>query len=351
MRMVMECGPCDGSLPYALTAIDTIARYPGVEMKVQWYTADGLTTRDAARYARTPSPNKTQYEDFQAQLTYDEWGEVYEHAKRKGVPFFPTVFEPMAVDAAVQMGIRTLKIASGDITYKQLIEYAARRSEELIISTGAANAGEVLDAERWSRGPERTFLACHLEYPTFTPNANLARVYALRKLLASQAPDWPGIGYSDHTSGIETIPYLTSMDLDVWEKHFTLGRQANGDHSFGLTPEELSSAIMAYQKALVIMGDESLTPSFSEASAREGARRSAVAARDIKSGEVVGMDDVFFLRPGTGISPAEFEEMVAPKGAGAMSASRRIRAFVDIPAGTVIDRKWVGLTGATLTVE
>ena len=345
MQLVAECGPCEGQLTYAHQCVEALAPFAKhVVMKVQWYNADTLTTHHAARYDSTDrrSSTQTQYEMFSNALPYSAWREVRDHADSVNLDFFPTVFDLAAVDAAVTMGVGRLKIASGDITYRQLIQYAARYANHLVISTGASTADEIQRAVEWAGGRSSlTLLGCHLAYPTYMLDGSFGRISTLRRLF----PPPISIGFSDHTPGIQSLPTIGLLNAAMVEKHFSLlGPGYGGDHEFAITSADLSTAVGILDTLEALRSGTSLDPTLAEQPALIGARRSVVAIVDIPRGTRITIDMVAILRPGTGVPPYEIDRVVATKGKG-------FTAFVDIAAGTPIQAQWVGLMGATLTVE
>jgi sialic acid synthase SpsE len=353
MKFVMECGSCDGDLSYAKDLVDTLAEFPGVAMKVQFYTAETLASHTSPRYDHTDSRPLTQRQLFKKVLTWDEWALVAEYAKSKSVEFFPSVFSPQAVDKAVEMGLATLKIASGDITHRGLIEYAAYAvgtrvllgnpvptgnpaTNSLVISTGAANEVEVRSAIAWilsvMRYPNNnlTVLACHLAYPS--NEAQLRRVEALYDLVSGWETEGTtiNVGYSDHTHGITTVPLLTTLGVSMWEKHFTIRPKTGGDHNFAIDPSYLANAIHVHQQAERLLGSGTLTPTPSEFAARIGARRSLAAAVDIDRGNLLTHENTTWLRPATGISFADARQIL-----GHAIATRDIYAGATITADMV----------------
>lgn len=313
----MECGPCDGDLAYALDLVDVLAAQPPTTMKVQFYTAETIAARYSPRYDRTDDRPLSQRQLFADQLTWDQWAEVAEVATKKNVPFFPTVFSPQAVDKAVEMGIRTVKIASGDITNLPLIHHASQ-CDNLILSTGAATRPEIKRALDASSPANATVLACHLSYPTELQEANLLRVTAIK-----EAFPYP-VGYSDHTRGIATVAPLVVLGATMWEKHFTIATRPEGDHAFAITPDKLATAHQVHKTTIKALGSTNLIPTPNELAARRGARRSLATLTDIPKGTVITRNNTTFLRPATGFS---YEE--APLVYGAV-------ATADIPEGTTI---------------
>ena len=341
-EIVAEVGPCEGDVEYARRVIQRLAG-TGISMKVQWYDADTLAHPTAKRYDHTDDRDLTQHELFQQQLSWAHWAMIRREAQAAGVEFFPTVFSDEAIEKAAGMGLDRVKIASGDITYHQLIAHAAETMDRLVISTGGATEAEIDMAVGAAKAAnpkiELTMLACHLEYPTDLFDANLARVSALKN---KGMKDGYEVGYSDHTAGIQTSAVLPLLGATMWEKHVTVGGPAVnpvGDHTFAVVPEDFAVARKAISGIFAMLGSPRLEPTEGEAAARVGARRGTYATRDIKKGEVLERADVEFLRPAEGMSPAQFKQWEGAK------------AMVDIPAGVPIRLNQFGHVGGSLTVE
>lgn len=300
MKFVMECGPCDGDKSYALDVVDLLAEaYPGVAMKVQFYTPETITSHDAARYDHTDERNLTQWELFSLTqgIGYDEWADIAEHAHKRGVEFFASVFSTEAVDKALEMGITTLKIASGDITNLDLIRHATR-APHLVVSTGASTPPEIHQAAELVHAND-IFLACHLAYPSRGKDAHLKRLRTLQELIRHP------VGYSDHTRGIETVAPLVAMGAAMWEKHFSIhGHEVTeGDHAFAIRSDELTAAQLIASRTEDLLGDWQLKPTASELVARLGARRSLASTEEILIGAPITEKNTALLRPATGLPP------------------------------------------------
>jgi N-acetylneuraminate synthase len=298
VELVAEIGPADGDLAYALE-VCTAAKEAGFDwVKAQFYDRDRLTTRTAETYAqpgiKVPT---TQYEDFAKQLNYGQWATVAEHCATIGIGFFASVFDIEAVKFCEFFGVKRYKIASGDITYRQLIEAASDTGEEVIVSTGAATEAEIARTAKWVKSP-LTLLACTLSYPCEVEDANLRRMEPLRAFTDS-------VGYSDHTRGTGAIIRAKELGADMVEKHFTIRPGTGGDHDFAVTPEEMAG--IRWEAGLSDYdGRPSLAPTESEMRARHGARRSIVAVKDLPQGTVLSAEHVAFLRPGGGLEPWQY---------------------------------------------
>lgn len=299
-----EAGPCDNSVEAALQYADAVHAAGAHALKVQWYNADTLVTPTAARYDHTGGPELSQHEMFSRSLyPYSLWDPVIERCAQLNIRFIPSVFDFEAVDYANHHSLPLLKIASGDLTYHALINYASD-GRQLAISTGAATSPEI-HAATDHLPPQQILMACHLEYPTPYHRANIARTYALQNEFPHFYP-----GFSDHTSGVDTIPLIVASGCAVIEKHFTLKPGQGYDSDFALSPDELRIAAQKIQGTLTVMGNSDLEPDTDEGPAREGARRSVYTRRLVPSGESITETDLIVLRPSYGVDPDQLSRYV-----------------------------------------
>jgi len=320
MELVAEIGPANGDVQYALDVVNAAKASGFHSVKGQMFDRDKLVTRTAPTYAQDGiSVPKTQYEDFANTLTYDEWATVYAEANRIGIPMFFSVFDSEAVRVCEQLGVERYKIASGDITYLQLITRVRTTNKHIILSTGASTYEEVLRGSQWavkSLGGI-TLLACSLAYPTMKQDAHLARMKKLRSI-------WPDVGYSDHTFGVGAIIRAAHLGAVLVEKHFTITPGAGGDHDFAVTPQQMQTLIEWDTGDPVYDGSPTLEASEAEQKGKAGARRSIHTARDIPQGNLLTEDDIVFLRPGGGLEPWEADTFIG------------LPLRLDVPAGQVL---------------
>ncbi len=295
-----EAGPCDNSVDKALDYVRAVHQSGAAAIKVQWYNADTLVVPGAARYDNTTGDAKNQYDMFKESIyPYQRWLPVIDLCKQLNIRFIPSVFDLEGVDVANDYELKVLKLASGDITYHELLR-AASDGRQVAMSTGAATLVEVEKAvDQLSKG-EHILMACHLEYPTPNHKANLARTFELQLNFPHMIP-----GFSDHTPGIDTIPLIVATGCQVIEKHFTLTPDQGYDSDFALSPVELRNAVLKIEGTTAVMGDTEIAPDAGERAARKGARRSLYAAQDIPAGKHLDSDDIAILRPFYGIEPWE----------------------------------------------
>lgn len=243
-----------------------------------------------------------------------------------GIRFFSTAFDEQSLDFLVDViGIERIKVPSGEITNLPLLRHVARKRLPVILSTGMATLGEIeaaieaLEAEGAAR-TDMTVLHCNTEYPTPPGDVNLRAMNAIGTALGVT------VGYSDHTLGIEVSVAATALGATVIEKHFTLDRTLPGpDHAASLEPDELASMVQAIRNVeAAIAGDGIKRPSASEIGNRPIARKSIVAARDIAPGERFSAENLAVKRPGTGMSPMQWDYVIDRVATRAFAADELI---------------------------
>lgn len=230
-----------------------------------------------------------------------------------GIEFFSTAFDAESFDLLVELGLERVKIPSGEITNLPLLRYMSRLGKPLILSTGMARLGEIetaLDLIESAGTPRAqiTILHCTTEYPAPFAEVNLRAMLTL-----AHAFGLP-VGYSDHTPGIEVPIAAVALGATVLEKHFTLDRNLPGpDHRASLEPAELQAMVSAIRHIEQALGDGIKRPTASELQNLAIARRSLVASRPIVQGEPFTAANLTAKRPGTGISPMRWEEVLGQR--------------------------------------
>jgi N,N'-diacetyllegionaminate synthase len=244
------------------------------------------------------------------ELSADMHVELIDHCGRQGISFFSSAFDVQGVDFLVGLGIDRIKIPSGEITNLPYLRHIGGLGKPVILSTGMATLGEIEDALavlEHSGTPRNhvTVLHCNTEYPTPMHDVNLTAMVNIGLAFGVE------VGYSDHTLGTEVPVAAVALGACVIEKHFTLDRRLAGpDHGASLEPSELSAMVRAIRNVERALGDGIKRPTLSEIKNRPVARKSIVASRPIKAGDVFSEDNVTSKRPGTGISPMRWDEVV-----------------------------------------
>ena len=304
----------NGDLATACRLVEVAAEAGADMVKFQTFNADRLVTMRAPKadyQNKTTESHESQYAMLRKlELTREMHEALIRHCQKCGIQFFSTGFDTESIDMLVELGIECFKIPSGEITNLPYLRHVGRYGKPVILSTGMANLEEIeaaLDVLEVEGTPRQrvTVLHCNTEYPTPMQDVNLCAMLAIRDALGVE------VGYSDHTDGIEVAIAAVAMGATVIEKHFTLDRsQAGPDHKASLEPKELAAMVAAIRNIEQALGDGIKRPSASESKNIPIARRSLVAARTIRAGEIFDETNLAAKRPGTGISPMRWDEVV-----------------------------------------
>jgi len=304
----------NGDHSLAVKLVDAAAEAGADLVKFQTFRADRLVTADAklAEYqGGSAGTAKSQLELLRPlELSRESHETLMAHCKARGIGFFSTGFDRESVDMLADLGFELYKIPSGEITNLPYLRHIGGFRKRVILSTGMADLAEVAAAldvlER--AGTARaaiTVLHCNTGYPTPMADVNLRAMIAMRDALGV------AVGYSDHTVGIEVPIAAVALGATVIEKHLTLDRALPGpDHKASLEPDELKAMVAAIRNIEDALGDGVKRPSSSESKNRAIVRKSVVAARTIRAGEVFGESNLAVKRPGTGVSPMRWDEVV-----------------------------------------
>jgi len=304
----------NGDLALAKQLIDVAVDSGADLVKFQTFSADRLATRQAkkADYQIVTTGNaETQHQMLsRLELSVSMHHELIAYCAMRNIGFFSTGFDIESVNFLMSLGINHFKIPSGEITNLPYLRHIGQFSKSVILSTGMATMGDIEAAidELEQAGTPRpliTVLHCTTEYPTPMAEVNLCAMQSI------QAAFGVAVGYSDHTAGIEVSIAAVALGATVIEKHFTLDRNLPGpDHKASLEPDELKAMVSAIRNIEIALGDgiKRLTPS--EARIKPVARKSMVASKAIKAGERLSTENITTKRPGTGISPMRWDEVM-----------------------------------------
>ncbi len=310
----------NGSLEIAKKLIDVAVEAGADAVKFQTFKAGKLvaTKAEKARYQiENTGTSESQFEMLsRLELSPNAYKELFVYCRQKNILFLSTPFDKESADMLNDLGMEIFKISSGEITNKPLIQYIASKKKPIILSTGMSYLGEVENAIRWvneiwntmDKKPQLSVLHCVSNYPASAEDVNLRTIKTMK--MAFGLP----VGYSDHTMGAEITMAAVAMGAKVIEKHFTLDRDMEGpDHKASLEPEELEAMATAIRNVERAMGDGIKKPFPSELENRPVVRKSIVAVKDIKKGENFSEENITIKRPGTGISPMEWDRVVGRK--------------------------------------
>lgn len=303
----------NGSLETAKKMIGAAASAGADAVKFQTFSADRLVCKDARKaayqQANAKDQQESQYEMLKKlELTEQMHQELIRACTENGILFLSTPFDIDSVRMLSDCGVSIMKVPSGEITNYPYLREIARTGKPVIMSTGMCELQEVKEAVQVLKengSDEITLLHCNTEYPTPMQDVNLNAMTTLREELSLP------VGYSDHTQGIEVPIAAAAMGAVVIEKHFTLDRNMEGpDHKASLEPEELQAMVQAIRNIETALGDGIKRPSASEMKNRDVARKSIVAKCHIRKGELYTEENLTAKRPGNGISPMQWNDLV-----------------------------------------
>lgn len=246
-------------------------------------------------------------------LSLSDYEPLKEYCDKIGIKFMSTPFDLKSIDVLIKLDMDYIKIPSGEITNLPYLRKIATLNLPVILSTGMCRLGEIENAldvlEKEGLGRNQIILLhCNTEYPTPYVDVNLRAMRTLKDCFGVE------VGYSDHTQGIEVPIAAVAMGATVIEKHFTLDKNMSGpDHKASLEPDELKAMVDAIRNIEMAMGTGHKKVSDSERKNIAIARKSIVASCNIKKGEVLTEDNLYVKRPGSGINPMRWEEIIGTK--------------------------------------
>lgn len=306
-------GNHDGSIERALEIVEMAAASGAHAVKMQTYTADTMTLDVDRPEFKITNPSSLWYgrtlHDLyeEAHTPWDWHAPIMARARELGIACFSTPFDASAVDFLEDLDVPAYKIASFENIDIPLIRCVASTGKPMIISTGMASFDEIddaVDAARSAGCEQLVLLKCTSAYPALPDNANLQTIAALRERYGCEA------GLSDHTLGVATSIAAVSLGATVIEKHVTMNRADGGvDSAFSLEPSELVELVEQTDLARRSIGVVHLGPSEQEMSALEK-RRSIYFSADLRSGERITRDHIQSIRPGLGLPPKHFDDLL-----------------------------------------
>jgi len=308
----------EGSFEKAKLLIENAKKGGADAAKFQSYKAETLASKHSPSYWDLSKEKTTsQFKLFSKfdKFNQEEYEELSEYCKKIGIDFLSTPFDDNAIEYLDPL-VPFFKIASADLTNIPFLRKVAKKKKPVVISTGAANLQEISEAilalnkEGCS---EIILLHCILNYPTPNPQAHLKMINSLQKYFPDNL-----IGYSDHTLPDENmLPLISSWLLGavVIEKHFTYDKSLQGnDHYHAMDQKDLERLCLLIENINILKGNSvKKTPIPSEEISRLNARRSIVLARSVKAGHIINEKDLTYKRPGTGISPTNWDKIIGSK--------------------------------------
>ena len=305
----------NGSIKLAKKLID-VAVEAGVDaIKFQTFKAEKLVSKNAKK-AKYQKENMSSSDDNQfnmlkkLELDIDAHHELIEYCNSKNIMFLSTPFDHDSIDMLNDLKIPIFKIPSGEITNLPYLRHIGSLEKKVILSTGMADIGEIEDAldiliEAGTLKENITVLHANTMYPTPMEDVNLRAMVTIGNTFDI------AFGYSDHTLGIEVPIASVALGATCIEKHFTLDKNMEGpDHKASLEPDELKAMVKAIRNIEIALGSSVKKPTKSEKPNMEVARKSIVAKKAIKKGEILTKENLAVKRPGSGISPMRWNEVI-----------------------------------------
>lgn len=302
----------NGSLDNAKRMVECAAEAGADAIKFQTFKAETLVCKNAqkAEYQKEATGNEeSQFEMLKKlELTGEEYEELKRYCGEKHIMFLSTPFDLDSLRYLNEIGIEIIKIPSGEITNYPYLREIGKLRKPIIMSTGMSTMAEVEEAVevlQMNGVRDITLLHCNTQYPTPYGDVNLRAMLALKDKFHTE------VGYSDHTLGVEVPIAATAMGATVIEKHFTLNRGMEGpDHKASLEPDELKCMIRSIRNVEQAMGTGIKEPTNSEYKNILVARKSIVARKQIQAGEIFTEENITTKRPGDGISPMRWNEVI-----------------------------------------
>lgn len=284
-------------------------------VKFQTAKLESLVSKKAAmaEYQKQNTGKEESQKDMLARLLlgFDDFVELEKYCQSIGIRFLSTPFDLESITFLDKLGCDIWKVPSGEVTNLPYLEKIAQTHKPIILSTGMCTIPEVeecLDVLHNNGAGEITLLHCTTQYPTPYEAVNLKAMSTLREHFNCS------VGYSDHTAGIEVPIAAVAMGAIVIEKHFTLDKNMEGpDHKASLEPHELKAMVESIRHIEKSIGTGVKEPAACEIANRDVARKSIIAARDIKAGEMLTENNLTTKRPGNGISPMKWYDVIGTK--------------------------------------
>ncbi|MDO8804534.1 MAG: N-acetylneuraminate synthase [Elusimicrobiota bacterium] len=328
--IIAEAGVNHNGSPALAKKLALAAKKAGADaVKFQTFKAELLASPSAQKagyQVRTTGAADSQLAMLRKlELSHDAHYDLKAYCRKIGIEFLSSPFDMESVDFLQKMGLRTLKIPSGEITNLPLLRRIGASGRKIIISTGMATLAEAEAALKalYAAGAKKadiTLLHCNTDYPTRLPDVNLLAMAAMGEKFGLK------FGYSDHTEGIVVPLAAAALGASVIEKHLTLDRKMEGpDHKASLEPEGFAYMTAAVRAVEVALGSPEKKPSRSELRNAPVARKSITAALPIAKGEIFTAENIAAMRPAGGISPMLWDSVLGKKAKRDFAAGEKIR--------------------------
>nr|WP_042331807.1 N-acetylneuraminate synthase [Desulfosporosinus orientis] len=305
----------NGDILLAKKLIDTAKTSGADAVKFQTFIAKNVVSKNAQKAAyqkQTTGENESQLEMVKKlELSFDDFRELKNYCDKKAISFLSTPFDLESIDFLETLDMPIYKVPSGEITNLPYLIKIARIGKPVIMSTGMSELDEIalaLEALQDNGAGTITLLHCNTQYPTPFEDSNLRAMLMLKDSFDIK------VGYSDHTLGIEAPIAAVALGAAVIEKHFTLDKCMEGpDHQACLNPQELKAMVTAIRNIELALGDGLKRVSKSEEPNKIAARKSIVAKRTIVKDEIFTEENITVKRPGCGISPMKWFDVLGKK--------------------------------------
>ncbi len=307
----------NGSLDLAKKLID-VASFAGADaVKFQTFKANNIATKKTlkAKYQKKTTDIDESHFDMlkKLELSIEMHKKLISYCRSKKIIFLSSPFDHESIDLLKDLGLQIFKIPSGEITNLPYLRYIGSLNKKLILSTGMSNIDEVRNAlnvliNSGTKKSNITILHANTEYPTPFEDVNLKAMLTIANTFNVN------YGYSDHTSGIDVSIAAVAIGANCIEKHFTLDSNMNGpDHKASLEPHELKAMVKSIRNIELALGNGIKKPSKSELSNLKIVRKSIVSKLAIKKGEIFSEKNLTVKRPGSGIDPMRWDELIGTK--------------------------------------
>ncbi|MCT4619054.1 MAG: N-acetylneuraminate synthase [Marinisporobacter sp.] len=302
----------NGDLALAYKLIDKAIEAGVDAIKFQTFKSEKVISKFAEKADYQKENTKSSESQLEMvkklEISYTDFENLKKYCDEKGIMFLSTPFDLESINFLNKMRLSILKVPSGEITNLPYLREVGKLKKKVILSTGMATLGEIENALEILRNNGTTdiiVLHCNTEYPTPMEDVNLKAMSTIKEAFKVE------VGYSDHTTGIEIPIAAVAMGAKVIEKHFTLDKNMDGpDHKASLNPEELKEMVKAIRNIERALGNGIKLPSKSEYKNKKIARKSIVANSKIKKGEIFTEKNLTVKRPGNGISPMRWDEII-----------------------------------------
>lgn len=302
----------NGDINLAKKLIDAASDAKVDAIKFQTFKTDkviSINAKKAEYQKKNTENNESQYEMIKKlELNSEEHKKLIKYCKEKNILFLSTPFDNESIDLLNELGMNIFKIPSGEVNNLLYLEKIGKMKKKIIMSTGMATLGEIEEAIfilRENGTYDISILHCNTEYPTPMEDVNLKAMQTIKEAFKVN------VGYSDHTIGIEIPIAAVAMGASIIEKHITLDKNMKGpDHKSSLEPDELKEMVKSIRNIEKALGDGIKKVSESERKNKNISRKSIVANRNIKKGEVFTEENIAIKRPGNGISPMKWYEII-----------------------------------------